>query len=225
MAKKWLDILSTKAADWSVPAPDVTALGGLTSTAETALAEALSSQRTQIITAQCKMAFDALVEKMRDTKRRWFIAPPLTVADFTALSLAYPDHHRSEIPQPKNQAGLEIVKWAPHELVFRWFTATILNENEIEYGVRVFYGLADARAAVDTSSKLTAERLANNVYVLSRPPTSPQDLPNSFFTRRKKDILSLPPEASGLTCYLAAHFENDKGDQGPFGTMISTLVL
>jgi hypothetical protein len=225
MVKKWLEVLSTKAAGWDVPTSEVMMLSGLTSEAEIDLAEAQSSQRTPVTTAQCKMAFEALVEKMRYIKKRWFIAPPLTEANFAALGLTYPDYHRTEIPPPKNQAGLEIIKWAPHEVAVRWFTAVVMNENEAAYGVRVFYGLVDARAAGDTSGKLTTERLADNVYVLSRPPASPKDLPNSFFTRRKKDILSLPPEASGLTCYLAAHFENDKGNEGPSGVMISTIVL
>jgi hypothetical protein len=71
---------------------------------------------------------------------------------------------------------------------------------------------------------VSASRLTPDVYVLSSPPVTEADLPNSFFTRRVKDLLLLPLEASGHICYLAARFENSKGDKGPWGTMIHTLV-
>ncbi|MDR1566341.1 MAG: hypothetical protein LBS48_03530, partial [Treponema sp.] len=62
---------------------------------------------------------------------------------------------------------------------------------------------------------IQAVRLAGSAYVLSAPPRVIDDLPGSFITRRVRDVLVLPPEASGKTCYLAARFENAKGDQGP----------
>jgi hypothetical protein len=38
------------------------------------------------------------------------------------------------------------------------------------------------------------------------------------------DLLQLPTAASGMTCYLAACFENDKGQSGKFGPMIQAVV-
>jgi hypothetical protein len=48
--------------------------------------------------------------------------------------------------------------------------------------------------AVATSGKPSATRLTAEVYILSAPPQTPADLPNSFFTRRYKDLLELPPK-------------------------------
>jgi hypothetical protein len=69
-----------------------------------------------------------------------------------------------------------------------------------------------------------AKRLSDDVYLLAAPPATSRDLPNSFFTQRIKDILELPPEASGYVCYLAARYENSKGESGPWGEMIHVIV-
>jgi hypothetical protein len=120
-------------------------------------------------------------------------------------------------------AGLEVTKWAPHTLGFRRFVATDLGGAVSNYGVRVYYALVDP-AAARGSAELTAIRLDADVYRLSAPPKVPEDLPNSFFTRRANDLLQLPTAASGMTCYLAARFENDKGKPGDFGPMIQAVV-
>jgi hypothetical protein len=186
-------------------------------------AEAQSAERTAGITAQCKTAFTALENFMRDMKKRYFLKPPLGDSDFVDLLLPVKDETHSPVPAPVNQAGIEINKWAPHTLGFRRFTATDLGGGASDYGVRVYYALTEP-GAVATGGKPQATRLTADVYILSVPPQSPADLPNSFFTRRYKDLLELPPESSGKTCYMAARFENSKGESGPWGTMISAII-
>jgi hypothetical protein len=68
--------------------------------------------------------------------------------------------------------------------------------------------------------------LADKFHIISAPPQSQNDLPDSFFTRRKNDLLkNLPPESSGMTCFLAPRYESSKGgDPGPWGNMISAVV-
>ncbi|MDR3303711.1 MAG: hypothetical protein LBS86_04805, partial [Treponema sp.] len=60
--------------------------------------------------------------------------------------------------------------------------------------------------------------------MLAAPPAVPEDLINSFFSRRAKDILELPTKASGLVCYFAARYENSKGKSSPWGDMIHVIV-
>ncbi|MDR2031996.1 MAG: hypothetical protein LBP86_07040, partial [Azoarcus sp.] len=87
LSKDWQTILvAAKVTAWSIPATEVTALKNLTTTAETALALAQSSSRTVVITAQCKAAFEALTDKMRFFKNRYFVSPPLIDADYRDLS-------------------------------------------------------------------------------------------------------------------------------------------
>jgi hypothetical protein len=87
----------------------------------------------------------------------------------------------------------------------------------------VFSGLVEPGALVITGQP-SSIRLADGVHILSEPPKSPADLPDSFFTQRKKDIIEFPPEASGKLCYLSLRFETKPGAKGPWGDMISTVV-
>jgi hypothetical protein len=223
MAKNWEEVLSGVAAGWGIPPAEVTAFGDRIREAQNILASAMSAERTAVITAQCKAYFDALTTKMRFLKERYFLVPPLTEADLVSLGLKPKKKTRSPVPKPKNQPGIEITKWAPHTLGFKLFVAAVLDETEAEYGIRVHYGLVETGAA-STGAQPNSTRLSGNASLLSGPPQTPEDLPDSFFTKRKNDLLELPPIASGKTCYLAPCYENGKGNVGPFGTMIQAIV-
>jgi phenylalanyl-tRNA synthetase beta subunit len=67
-------------------------------------------------------------------------------------------------------------------------------------------------------------RRLNTATTFSTPPENPEDLPNSFFTKRRRETLELPPEASGKPCYLAARYENSKGEAVPFGQLVEVIV-
>jgi hypothetical protein len=217
-----VEITPESAAAWGITAAVMTNLGAFTQTAELKLWQAQSSERTPVITQECKMAFEALKDLMRDMKRRYLIKPPLTDADFVRLLLPLYDAP-STIPGPVDHPGLEIIKWAPYTLGFRRFVEVDLGGAASNYGVRVYYALTENGAA-PAPGPIQAVRLAGDAYVLSAPPKVIEDLPGSFFTRRAKDFIHLPPEASGKTCYMAARFENEKGEQGPEGTIIHAIV-
>ncbi|MDR0473505.1 MAG: hypothetical protein LBH43_07545, partial [Treponema sp.] len=51
----------------------------------------MSSERSAIITAQCREAFDNLIAYMRIIKRRAFLTPPLLDSDYVSLELTPPD--------------------------------------------------------------------------------------------------------------------------------------
>jgi hypothetical protein len=88
MAKDWVAVAGAQAAAWSIPAAVLTGLGGQTQAAETTLDTAQNeTTRTPVANAQCRAAFDTLAATMRDTKRRYFLEPPLTDADLISLGL------------------------------------------------------------------------------------------------------------------------------------------
>jgi hypothetical protein len=60
MAKTWSPVLVQKGPGWNVPPAEITELDALTGTADAVLQTAKSSERPQIITAECREAFDAL---------------------------------------------------------------------------------------------------------------------------------------------------------------------
>jgi hypothetical protein len=76
MAKTWGDVLPDKGPVWGVPATDITELAGFITAADAALLHAESSGRSPVITAQCREAFETLVEKMRYIKARHFFRRP-----------------------------------------------------------------------------------------------------------------------------------------------------
>ena len=55
------------------------------------------------------------------------------------------------------------------------------------------------------------------------PPASPDQLTESFSTKRRRDIIQLPFEASGKKIYMAVQIENNKL-KGPWGPITSMLV-
>jgi hypothetical protein len=221
MASDWTTQLGLHQAAWGVPAADLTDLTTLKTAAQTALNAALGAERTEGITQTCRTAFGSLEAKMRDIKKRYFHEPPLTTTDIVNLGLRLPDDIRTEVPVPLDLAGVEVIKWAPHALGIRLFTQAVLGDNPASnYGIRVYYAPVEPGG----TGTPTAVRLTGEVFILSAPPLSPADLPNSFFTRRQRDTLELPPEASGKACYLAARYENSKGQAGPWGPVVSTVV-
>ncbi|MDR1567019.1 MAG: hypothetical protein LBS48_07040, partial [Treponema sp.] len=58
---------------WGVPEAECTALANLTAEADRIPTLAMSGERTPVITAQCREAFNALAEKMRFLKNRYFL--------------------------------------------------------------------------------------------------------------------------------------------------------
>ncbi|MDR2741035.1 MAG: hypothetical protein LBB98_02650 [Treponema sp.] len=55
------------------------------------------------------------------------------------------------------------------------------------------------------------------------PPAGPDDLPKSFFTKRKKDVIEFDFGDSGKTVYMAVQVENDR-KKGNWGPMVSALI-
>jgi hypothetical protein len=48
-------------------------------------------------------------------------------------------------------------------------------------------------------------------------------LSESFFTRRKKDLVEFDYADSGMTAYIAVQVEND-GKKGPWGPLTSVII-
>jgi hypothetical protein len=162
MAKNWSGILTAKAASWNVPTAELAQLDSLSATAETILNKAQSSERTSVITAQCKAAFDALAEKMRFLKSHYFLEPPLTDSDLISLELKPRDTTHTPIPPPTEQAEADILRPGVHllELTLRIIGGGSLRSGG---GFRVYWGVmphggADLPAAAPSSRGLAPVR-------------------------------------------------------------------
>ena len=204
MAKAWLLIITAKLQAWGIPDSVLQKFSALTAKAESDLETAKSeSTRTPVATAQCKESFDTMVAAMRDMKKRYFLSPPLSDADFVALGIKPPDTTHSPAGTPTAQVTVETFLVGRHELGVRIVYVTGTPSEPANKGYRIWYSVLEPGAV---------------------PPTEPQDLRNSFFTKRKKDLLQFEYSDSGKTVYIAVRVENSSGKQGPWGPMVSALI-
>jgi hypothetical protein len=203
MAKDWQSVATANAQAWGIPAAVLTELSGLIQAADTALTTAQNeTTRTPVATAQCKAAFEALAEKMRDMKRRYFLTPPLTDADYISLGLKPHDTTPTASGTPTAQVTVETYLVGRHELGVKIIYVTGNPSDPANKGYRIWYSVI---ASGET------------------PPANPDDLRKSFFTKRKKDVIEFDFGDSGKTAYFAVQIENE-GKKGPWGPLVSALI-
>jgi hypothetical protein len=211
MAKNWVAVLSAHADEW-VQMGAVEELGILAGAAADALTLAQSSDRTAVITAKCKAAFEALTAKMRDMKKRYFLQPPLKDEDLISLELSPPDTTLTAIPPPTAQVEADITFPGIHLIELKKIRAVAGAEPDkrSDYGVRIFWGLGGAASATDK-------------FRVTDTPKSGHDLPHSQFTRRHRELFDFDGE-SGNTIYFCLRYENPKGQAGPFGPILKAVI-
>jgi hypothetical protein len=203
MAKDWKAVITAEQTAWNIPAAALTGLDGLIQTADAALATAKNeTTRTPVATAQCKAAFEALAAAMRDMKRRYFLTPPLTDADYIALGLKPHDGTPTQSGTPADQVTIETYLVGRHELGVKIIYVTGGPEHPANKGCRIWYSVTAPGEAA---------------------PTNPDDLRKSFFTKRKKDIIEFDFGDSGKTAHFAVQIENE-GKKGPWGPLVSALI-
>jgi hypothetical protein len=211
LAHTWVQVLTVKGALWAIPAERVTNLETLTTSAEAKLEAAKSSARNPVTTAECGAAFAALLDEMRDIKRRWLLSPPLASEDFIALSLR-PRGASSPIPPPVDQATADITFPGIHlvELVKLRIAGEMTGDRRSYYGIRIFWGFQ-------------GQSSARFPYRLAGEPASGMELPYSFFTRRRRHLFDWDGE-SGSPLWICLRYENSKGEPGPFGPFLRAVV-
>jgi hypothetical protein len=220
LSKDWQTILvAAKVTAWSIPTTEVTALKNLTTAAETALDLAQSSSRTVVITAQCKAAFEALTDKIRFFKNRYFVSPPLIDADYLSLQLKPKDTKPTPIPPPIAQAEADVSYPAAHtlELHLRPVANTPPDPHYADYGYRVYFGILPSGGA-------SVEAATGPQRELMKAPVSGDELPHSHFTRRKRERMDFSQTESGKTIYFCVRFENAKGEPGLWGPIFSAVI-
>ena len=205
MSQDWISLLGAggTAAAWNIPAAAVQNLGAAHNTAQTALDTAQNeTTRTPVATAHCREAFEILVAAMRDMKRRYFLTPPLSEADYISLGLRPHDSTPTPGGSPTAQVTIETYLVGRHELGIRIVYVTGNPDDKANKGYRVFYKVIAPGSA---------------------PPAAPGELIKSFFTKRRKDLMEFEFGDSGKTVYFAVQVEND-GKKGPWGPLVSALI-
>jgi len=218
MAKIWCVVLGKMGAQWDISGTDLEELNALVNVAEEVLGKAMSSERTGIITAKCREAFDELIACMRRLKARKFFTPPLTDADLISLGLKPHDIVKTAVGEPEGQAEASITYPGPHLLLLhiRPIAGTTLDTRN-DYGFCIYYGIMpQGGASLDQASSIKR--------YLMNPPVSGEELPFNVFTVRKKEMFDFPAEDSGKTAYFCIRYENRKGKRGPWGPVFSAVI-
>jgi hypothetical protein len=194
MADDWISVCTDKQTDWNIPRPALTELTTLRNTARAALETTKNeTTRTPVATAQCKEAFDALIAFMRDFKRRYFLSPPLLDSDYISLGLKPHDPTPTPSGVPTAQVTVETYLVGRHE-----------------FGVRIIYVVGTVANPANKGYRIWYSVVAQS----ETPPENPNDLRQSFYTKRKKDVIEFEFGDSGKTAYFAVQIENE-GKKGP----------
>lgn len=218
MVKTWNTVFTVKGPAWGIPQTEIDALKDLTVKAEGALDKAKSGDRSPVITAECNEAFTALREKMRYIKRRWLMAPPLTSVDFASLLLDMPDETPTPIPTPTGfaEADVSYPGTGVLELHIRPVEGQPWLDSRGDWLYHVYYGIMPPGGA-------TVEAAVGIYRELMKVPQTGDELPLSFWTRRRKERLDLHVHSS-KTVYFCIRYEDLKRNVGPWGPLFSAVV-
>jgi hypothetical protein len=204
MVRNWINIMSPAEVRtaWGIPAAEFQELGTLFAAAQALLQKAQSNERTPVITEQCREAFEALGVKARFFKGHYFLVPPLTNSDLINLGLMPHDTHPTPTGTPTAEAAVETYLVGRHQLGLRIVFVSGDPEDRANEGFRIWYQVVPPGGA---------------------PVTDPAGLTKSFFTRRKKDLITFDYGDSGQTVYMAVQIENG-GKKGPWGPIVSAII-
>lgn len=190
-------------------------------------AEALLKQRmdkavvTPVIIAECRAAFRALELTMRDMKRRYFLMPPLTIADWVALGFKLPDTTPTEVGPPQNAPVVSLsYEGGPHVITVRMGPAPGGAEVNLksEYGYAIYVGIMPPGGA-------TLEEAASNKHYLMEPPVDGEGLQHYRFTRSSIEKLYFDAHEAGKTVYVVVRYENGKGEVGKQWSRMTSAVI
>jgi hypothetical protein len=205
MAQSWFTIFGTnnQGDAWGIPGAVQLQLGSLAQAAAHILEIAMNdATRTKPVNAQCREAFSALIAKMRDIKRRYFLSPPLIDSDYIALGLRPEDKVMTSSGNPIAQVRIETFLIGRHQL-----------------GIRIKYVSGDPKHRANKGYRIWYLETAQGEPF----PTNPSQLTKSFFTHRLKDIIDFDYDSSGKMVHFAVQIEND-GKKGPWGPISSALI-
>jgi hypothetical protein len=187
---------------WGIPEDIMDKLGEAERKAGAALVTAMSEEtRTSVINTLVSVSFGDMEKQMRDVKRRWFFSPPLTEMDIIALGLKSHDKTRVMSGIPTGRVRIETFLVDTHQLGFRYVWTSGSPDDPSNKSLRVYYKVVGQGEAA---------------------PKNPEELTQSFSTRRKKDIVNLAYEDSGKRIFFAVQVENGsfKGSWGEMGSAI-----
>jgi hypothetical protein len=216
----WLDVFAVKAAQWNIPQSRVTQLQADYTTASTILEVVKSGARTEESVVQCNIAFHEMNTEARFIKRHYLLLPPLTLSDLPTLLLRLPDDIPTVTGVPTGQVGLSTsYPGGPHQIIVHLghLAGAGLADPRSEYGYSLYAGVMPPGGA-------SLEQAASPKHYLMSAPLSGDELMYLRFTRRKKELVAFDAAEAGMTVYFCARYENQKGQHGAWGPVVSAII-
>jgi hypothetical protein len=220
VVKTWNGVFVVRGLGWGIPQSHITQLADDADAAETILDKVKSGERTAADTVQCNIVFKEMETEARFIKRHYLLSPPLTLPDFVDLLLPLPDAISSPVSPPTGQPALTLnYPGGPHLL--RVYLAplqgTVVPDSRGDYGYALYQGIMPKGGA-------TLEQAASVKHYLMREPLSGDELLHVRFTRRKKELVEFDAAESGMIVYFCARYENQKGEHGAWGAVVSAII-
>ena len=202
MAKRWLEILPAKEAEWHIPAGMVPALAALALETEMLRDRALGWEGTRGDAARFRAALAEQAALMRDIHRRVFFIPPLAAADFVNLGLEPPDAARTQHFDVPETVEFVIHLRGIRELVVDfWVQGSSHKAKPLNYnGALIIWGVRDA------------------------PPARPDELPGHVMATSTPHTLDFKEADRGKTVWIALAWQNERGRLGQYSAYQSAVV-
>jgi hypothetical protein len=222
MCRNWISYMTAeRRTAWGIPQDQFTELSSLFENAEALLQKATDqTERTPVITVDCQAAFAALNAKMRFFRDRYFKMPPLTEADWAALGFQQKDPHPSPVPAPDGVPAASLsYPGGPHALLVHLgpMAGTQKLDPASDYGYAVYLGIMPPGGA-------SLEQAASEKHYLMKTPADGKGLKHYRFTRRRKEKILFDAEDGGMTAWVCCRYENQKGDSGQWGPVVSAII-
>ncbi|GHT88963.1 hypothetical protein FACS1894137_17610 [Spirochaetia bacterium] len=142
----------------------------------------------------------------------------LTARDYKDFRLDVPNTLRTKVPVPGNQAqgtcrplGNGLL-----QVIIEIIGSAVKDSAAADYGYRVYAGVVDSGADPEAAGKYGR--------YLPGPPLNGLALSWSTFTRRDREVFEFDAQDRGKTVWFCIVLENAKGDSGPWGPLLSTII-
>jgi hypothetical protein len=222
MCRNWISYITEELRKaWGIPEAEFSELVDRYSLAQTYLLKAQDeAERTHVITVECQGAFKNLTAKMRFMRDRFFKIPPLSEADWAALGFKQKDTNPTPVPDPEGVPAASLsYPGGPHAMNVHLgpMAGTQELNPESDYGYAIYMGIMPPGGA-------TLEEAASDKHYLMKVPADGKGLQHLRFTRRRKEKIVFDAEDAGKTVYVCCRYENQKGDEGQWGPVVSSII-
>lgn len=202
MARTWLVQLPQSGGAWTINAGHTASLNALVNAAQAAMDALESGTAGSVDTARAREAFAALTGYMRFLHRRTFFTPPMLDSDWIRLGLRPRDLVRTE--------HVEVAEVVEFELKLR-------NVREILVNFWVKGAAHKAKPSGYDGAVIIWD-------VLDAPPPEPDHLTRHTMASRTPHALEFTEEERGGTVYIAAAWQNERGNIGAWSVIQSAVI-